>query len=173
MTARNSKAYATFLMVNFRNGFYAGLVVALIVGVYLARLWQAERQVELHTTHLLVQIEKRNWKSVGDFVAADYQDRWGNDRALLLERLGEVFRALPRARIEATGPIVRTDNGSGHWAAKITIKATGEFADLIEARVNSLDAPFEFEWRRGVTWPWDWKLVSVRNPALEISEDGR
>jgi hypothetical protein len=156
-------------MVNFRNGFYAGLIVAVVVGIYLFRLWRPERQVELHSTHLLAQIEKKNWKSVGEFIANDYQDRWGDDRALLLERLREVFRAIPNARIEATGPTVRADNGRGSWSATIRIKGTGEFADLIEARVNSLDAPFEFEWQQGATWPWDWKLVFVRNPALEIS----
>jgi hypothetical protein len=156
-------------MVNFRNGFYAGLVVALIVGVGLARLWRAQRQVELHSTHLLAQIEKGNWNKVGEFVAIDYHDRWGNDRPLLLERLREIFRALPNARIEATGPNVHADSASGRWTAKIRINGTGEFADLIEARVNSLDVPFEFEWRQGATWPWDWKLVSVSNPALEIS----
>lgn len=155
--------------INFRNGFYVGLVVALIVGVYLIRLWQAERQVDLHSTHLLAQIEKKNWKAVGEFIGSDYQDRWGNDRALLLGRLREIFRAIPNARITAAGPTLRTDNGRGYWNAKIAINGTGEFADLIEARVNSLEAPFEFEWQQGATWPWDWKLVSVRNPALEIS----
>ena len=158
---------------NFRNGFYAGLVLALILGVYLARLWRPERQVQLHSTHLLAQIEKKNWKAVGEFIRDDYQDRWGDDRALLLERLREVFRALPNARIEASAPAVRIDDGHGFWSAKITISGAGEFADLIAARVNSLEAPFELEWRRGATWPWDWKLVSIRNPALEISDEGR
>lgn len=143
-----------------------------MLGVYLARLWRAERQVELHSAHLLAQVEKKNWKEVGEFIGTDYQDRWGYDRALLLQRLREVFRAMPNARIDASVPGVRIENGQGYWVAKITIKGAGEFADLIETRVNSLDAAFELEWRRGATWPWDWKLVSVRNLALEISDYG-
>jgi hypothetical protein len=158
--------------INFRNGFYVGLVIALIVGIYLIRLWQAERQVALHSTHLLAHIEKKNWKTVGKFIGGDYQDRWGNDRSLVLERLREVFRALPNARIESTGPMVRAESGRGYWVAKIRIKGTGEFAGIIEARVNALEEPFELEWQRGPTWPWDWKLVSVRNPAFEISGYG-
>lgn len=157
-------------MVNFRNGFYAGLIVAVVVGLFLFRLWQPERQIDLHSTHLLAQLEKKNWKAVGEFIGSDYHDRWGNDRPLLLERLREIFRAIPQARIEPSGPIVRTGDGRGEWIAKITIKGTGEFADLIESRINALDSPFEFEWQQGATWPWDWKLVSVRNPALEISD---
>jgi hypothetical protein len=159
--------------MSFRNGFYAGLVVAAIWGVYLARLWQAPRQVELHNVHLLTQIEKKNWKAVGEFIGNDYQDRWGDDRALLLERLREVFRALPNARIEFSDAIARTQDGRGNWSAKINVKGSGEFADFIEGRVNSLESPFEFEWQRGATWPWDWKLVAVRNPALEIPESVR
>ena len=155
--------------MNFRNGFYAGLLIALIAGLYLVRLWQPERQVELHSVHLLSQIEKKNWNKVGEFIGRDYQDRWGHDRALLLERLRMVFRALPNARIEARATSVRTAAGQGDWSAKIRITSTGEFAGVIEARVNSLEAPFELEWRRGATWPWDWKLVSVRNSAFETS----
>jgi hypothetical protein len=156
--------------MTFRHGFYAGLILAAIWGIYLARLWQGERQVELHGVHLLAQIEKKNWRAVGEFIGSDYQDRWGNDRALMLERLREVFRALPNARIEFSGVTIRMENGRAYWSAKIHLKGAGEFGDAVERRVNSLETPFEFEWRRGATWPWDWKLVAVRNPALEIPD---
>ena len=156
--------------MSFRNGFYAGLIVAVIWGVYLVRLWQGPRQIELHSVHLLEKVEKKNWTGVGEFVGNEYQDRWGNDRALLLERLREVFRVLPNARIEFSDATTRMQDDRGFWTAKIKVTAAGEFAGFIESRVNSLESPFEFEWRRGATWPWDWKLVAVKNPALEISE---
>lgn len=159
--------------MSFRNGFYAGLVVAAIWGVYLARLWQPQRQVELHSIHLLEQIEKRNWKTVAEFLDDNYQDRWGDDRVVLVERLREVFRAMPGARIESNAAAAQTEGDRGFWTAKIALKGTGEFASFIEGRVNSLDTPFEFEWHRGPTWPWRWKLVSVRNPALEIPAEAR
>jgi hypothetical protein len=154
--------------MSFRTGFYAGLVVAVIWGIYLARLWQGQRQVELHNVHLLAAIEKHDWKAVGEFVGNDYRDQWGNDHALLLERLREVFRALPNARIESNDVSTQAGNGRGSWTARITVKSTGEFADFVQNRVNTLESPFEFEWKHGATWPWDWKLVAVRNPALEI-----
>jgi hypothetical protein len=156
--------------MNFRNGFCAGLVVAAFLGIYLFRLWQPQRQIELHNVHVLARIEKHDWKAVGEFIGDTYEDRWGNDRALLLERLPQVFRALSNTQIEASDVAIRREQGRGYWTAKIMVKGTGEFADYIQTRVNSLDTPFEFEWQRGATWPWDWKLVSVRNPALEISD---
>ncbi|MEY2519758.1 MAG: hypothetical protein QOF24_1517 [Verrucomicrobiota bacterium] len=155
--------------MNFRNGFFAGLVVALIVGIYFVRLWQPDRQVTLHAAHLLSHIENKDWTAVSDAIADDYQDRWGNDRALVLERLREVFRAMPSARIAAGDPAVQAESGKGNWVAKVTITGTGEFAAVIEERVNALPAPFEMEWRRRSAKPWDWKLVRVENPALEIS----
>ena len=159
--------------MSFRNGFYAGLVVAVIWGIYLARLWQGQHQVDLHSAHLLAAIEKHDWKAVGEFAGSDYRDQWGNDRALLLERLPEVFRALPNARIESNVVSAQANKGRGSWTARLTVQSTGEFADYIQNRVNSLESPFEFEWKRGATWPWDWKLVAVRNPALEIPEYAR
>src|SRR3954466_16146355 len=101
--------------MTFRNGFYAGLVVAVVLGIYLAQLWQAPRQVELHSVHLLSQVEKKNWKAVGEFVGSGYQDRWGNDRALLLERLRDIFRVLPSSQIEFSGASTRTQDGQGYW----------------------------------------------------------
>jgi len=156
--------------MSFRAGFYAGLVVAVIWGFYLAWLWQGQRQIELHNLHLLAELEKHNWKAVGQFIGSDYRDQWGNDRALLLERLGEVFRALPNAQIESKVVSVQISNGRGFWIARITVKSTGEVADFVQNRVNSLESPFEFEWKRGATWPWDWKVVAVRNPGLELPE---
>lgn len=159
--------------MNFRTGFYAGLVLAVIWGAYLARLWQAERQVELHSVHLLAQIEKRDWKAIGEFIGDGYQDQWGHDRALLLERLREVFRALPNARIESSVVSVHAVEGRGSWTARITVKSNGEYADYITNRVNSLETPFVFEWQRGATWPWNWKLAAVKNPGLDVSDYSR
>ncbi|MDP9098133.1 MAG: hypothetical protein M3N48_03960 [Verrucomicrobiota bacterium] len=159
--------------MSFRTGFYAGLVAVAIWGIYLARLSQGQRQVDLYSVHLLAAVEKHDWKGVGEFVSVDYRDQWENDRALLLERLREVFRAMPDARIESIVVSIQANNARGSWTARIAVKSTGELADYIQNRVNSLESPFEFEWKRGATWPWDWKLIAVRNPALEIPESAR
>ncbi|HVF73373.1 MAG TPA: hypothetical protein VM940_17360 [Chthoniobacterales bacterium] len=156
--------------MNFRTGFYAGIFAAMIWAAWLIRLWQPERQIELHSVHLLEQIEKKNWKNLAERVSPAYQDRWGHDRARLLERLRQVSRILVNPRIEATQRKVHRDSDHNYWSAKITLQASGEFADYVQARINNLDAPFELEWKRGATWPWDWKLIAVRNPELEVPE---
>jgi hypothetical protein len=153
--------------MNFRGGFYAGLIIAAGWGMWVVLLWQPERQIRLHSVHLLQRIEKRNWKAVADFVDVTYHDRWKNDRTRVVERVSEFFRMIPNARIEATLPSIRTSESRGYWTARMRINSTGELVDYIESRVNSLDEAFEFEWQRGA-WPWNWNLVSVRNSALEI-----
>ena len=157
---------------NFRNGFYAGLLVAVILGLYLFTLWQPARQVELHSEHLLFEIEQKDWKDAGKFIADDYQDRWGQDRALVLQRLRAVLGVVRNPRIEASAARQRTAGRQGFWTAKITVQGEGEFAALVQERVNSLSEPFELEWQRKSGKPWDWKLVSVRNAQLEIARDG-
>ena len=157
---------------NFRNGLYAALLLAAIVGIFLARLWRPERQVQLQSAHLLAQVEKKNWSSVATFIGEGRQDRWGDDRAVLLERLREVFRFVGNPKISVKDAGIRTESARGFWRARITIKGAGEFAPMIEERVNSLAVPFELEWRRGSSKPWDWKLVRVENAALEISNNG-
>lgn len=149
----------------FRNGLYAGIVVAAALGLWLAQLWQEENQVRLHSEHLLRKIEARNWAGAGD-----YRDDWGDDRARLLDRLRLVLRSFSSLTITATNPQVRLDPPTGNWSAKIQIGGTGgEFAPEIIARVNSLTKPFELHWRRESWKPWDWKLIGVSNPSLEIS----
>lgn len=153
----------------FRNSFYAGLAVAIVLGFWLAQLWSAEKQVRLHSEHLLRQIEKRNWSAAGDFVAADYHDDWGHDRALLLGRLRLTLRFFSSLTIEARTPLVQLDPPFGTWRARIQLAGEGpEVTPEVLSRVNSLTTPFELRWRRESWKPWDWKLVQVRNPELEL-----
>jgi hypothetical protein len=154
----------------FRQGFYGGLGVALFMGLLLVWLWQPERQVRRHSSNLLRAVQQKNWARAANFIGSDYRDQWGDDRMLVLERMREVFRYLRSVRIETTEPSVRLDSRSGFWSAKLTIDGDGdEVMQLVKERVNSLKTPFELEWRRMSSKPWDWKLVRVANQNLEIA----
>jgi hypothetical protein len=138
----------------FKNGFYAGLLGAFILGLWLTKLWSAENQVRLHSEHLIHAIEKRDWAGVEIFLASDYHDAWGDDRAQLLQRLRRVAPYLFSLTIAS-------------WTARIQLDAHGEAAAEI-SRINSLTTPFELSWRKQSWKPWDWKLAQARNPGLEI-----
>jgi len=87
------------VVISFRGGCYGGLVIALCAGLYLIWLWQPERQVRRHTDNFFQAIEHKNWGAAADFVAADYQDQWGDDRLRVLERLCEGLRYVRSPRI--------------------------------------------------------------------------
>ncbi len=153
--------------ITFRNGLIAGAIVAAIVGTYLFQLWQPERQIQLHTTHLLRQIEKNHWGRLDDFLAADYRDDWNADREQLLQRLRMILNLTRDLRITALNPRVETATGTGRWSGRIEVHGSGEMASLVEERVNSLDAPFVLEWRQESWRPWDWRLLRAGNQALK------
>jgi hypothetical protein len=154
--------------VRFRNGFYAGLLVAFVVGLYLASLWAAERQVQLHSEHLVAAIEKRDAADVAAFIDESYRDDWGDDRELLLQRVRALLQLLRNIHVNATAPAIAVTGGEGRWTARVTITADGEFAPAVSERVNAVTTPFELFWRKRSWKPWDWKLVRVANPTLEI-----
>lgn len=157
----------------FKISFYAGALLAAIIGLWLAQLWQAEKQVRLHNDHFLQQIAERDWSGAGDFIAADYHDDWGHDRKELLNRLHLVLGFFTSLTINTANPQVSANAPAGWWSAKVRIEGSGsEFAPAIVERVNSVTEPFVLHWRRESWRPWDWKLVRVSNPALEISGSG-
>ncbi len=153
----------------FRDGFYAGAGLALALGIYLMWLWGAEHQVRLHSDHLFRAMESRNWSKFDSFLADDYHDQWGQDHALVAQRSREVFRYFRSLQIVPGYAIVQAGNGQASWRAKITIEGDdNELAALVKDRVNPLTTPFTLEWRCVSSKPWDWKLVRVENPSLDL-----
>ena len=156
----------------FKNGFYAGLLVAFILGIWLVRLWSAENQVRLHSVHLIQQTQNRNWTAVESFLATDYHDVWGDDRAELLQRLRRIGRYLFSLTITASDARIRVTGTKASWKGRLHVDGQGEAAAEIAPRVNSLTTPFELTWRKESWKPWDWKLTQVANESLEIPREG-
>jgi hypothetical protein len=155
----------------FRDGFYVGLALALLLGIYLIWLWGAEHQVRRHTDNLLVALEHKDWKRFATFISADYRDQWGHDREAVSEKTRLVFSYVRGARVVPGFATVQIDGTRGWWHAQIRIEGEGEMTELLKERVNSLATPFELEWHRMSSKPWDWKLVRVTNPSLEIPRE--
>jgi hypothetical protein len=154
-----------------RYGFYGGLLLTVVVGLYLAWLWQPERQVRLHAEHLIAKFEDRKSSGVADFISESYRDDWGHDRARLLERTQIVLQVLKEIHIVTREAQTTISGNEARWMAKVSIRAEGEFAPLVVDRVNAIETPFELVWRQHSWKPWDWKLVRVSNPDLQIPED--
>lgn len=109
----------------FRNSFYAGLLAAFLLGIWLVRLWGAENQVRLHSEHLLQLVEKRSASPAGDFLAADYHDDWGDDRARLLLRLRIVLRFFSDLTITASEVQAQVNPPNATWRARVHLDGRG------------------------------------------------
>ena len=108
---------------------------------------------------------------MAEFIGNDYHDQWGHDRRQVLGRSHEVFQIIRDLRINMSPVAIRVDDRTAYSTGRINISAEeGEISGMIKERVNSLKEPFTLEWRRGSAKPWDWKLVRVSNPELEIPE---
>ena len=152
----------------FRNGFYAGALLAVAAGVYLFQLWQPERQVALHSQHLLAALEERDVEAIAEFVDPAYQDQWKHDRRLLLSRLGAVLRYARDLDLQVNSAWVELNGDEAAWHARIIVDGGEHDVDaLIEQHVNAVAEPFKLQWRRQSWKPWDWKLVSVTNSEFE------
>ncbi len=98
-----------------------------------------------------------------------YADQWGNDRALVLERMRLVFGYGRHLRLHVIDANCSIDNGVGLWRGRIAIDSDdAELVAVLKERVNSLTTPFELQWRHVSRKPWDWKLVRVGNTQLDI-----
>ena len=160
------------MTITFRGGFLVGLALALCIGLYLFWLWRPEHQVRLHTENFFHAIDHRNWEAVADFIGADYQDQWGDDRVRVLERMREGFRWVRGSKIIGPNPAVQVEARRAVWAGKITVYSSDDgVMEVLDERVNKLPTPFELEWHRLSGKPWDWKLVRVSNSGFEIPAD--
>ncbi len=153
----------------FRTGLLIGLGAALAIGLYCLWLWQAERQIARHTETLFRRVEQKDWSGVADLIAADYRDQWNNDRARVIERLRLILGFSHKTQIDSSDVSCRIDNGVGFWRGRISIHSDAkDLIAMMNERANSVTTPFELQWRHVSGKPWDWKLVRVSNPELEI-----
>jgi hypothetical protein len=157
------------MRVDFRIGLFVGLGATLMIGLYCVWLWKQERQIVRHTENLFRKIEHKNWIGIADFIAPEYADQWGNDRARVLERMRLGLGYGHHLRLNVVDVNCKIDNGVGVWRGRITIDSDdAELIAVVKERVNSLTTPFELQWRHVSGKPWDWKLVRVSNAELEI-----
>ena len=146
-------------------------LAALALAIFLALLWQPARQVRLHQRHLLKAVEKRNWTNVGKFIGAEYRDRWEHDKENVIGQSRQVFGQFLFCNIAAEEHSLILADDAATIGVRLAITGSGgPIAEMVKQRVNALTEPFTFKWTRRSWKPWDWELLSVDQPQLDISE---
>ena len=138
--------------------------------LWLAWLWQPERQLRLHHEHLLKAVARRNWNSVSGFLADDYSDPWGGSKTETPGEGAEAFRSFFSLSVQERG---REMTREGRVTEHLHFTGGGTpLAEMVLDRGNSLAEPFVFTWVHRSSHPWDWQLRRVEQPELRLDSAG-
>ena len=149
----------------------AAALAVVALALFLAALWSPERQVRLHQEHLLTAVSKKKWQSVAPFIAENYSDRWGHDKAFVLDAAREAFSQFFVLEIVMEKPVQSVVDGRGEVSARLIARGSGgPVAQLVIEKLQELRGPFTFRWQKQSGKPWDWAVVQMDQPALEVPE---
>jgi hypothetical protein len=145
------------------------IVLLLGLAVFLVVLWSPERQIRLHQEHLLAAVSDKNWARVASFIAEDYSDRWGHDKAFVTQASREVFAQFFALELTMSQPVLSRHDGNGEVSGRLIAKGSGgPFAQMAIDKLQELREPFTFRWQKRSWKPWDWTLMRVDHPTLEV-----
>jgi hypothetical protein len=134
-------------------------------------LWQPERQLLLHQAHLRAAVERRDWGRIESLVDPAYADRWGYTRESGLREARQWLGQFFALTITATPAGDSLNANGGTVSEQWKIDGTGtEATGMVKDRLNSVTAPFVFQWKHGSWKPWDWTLIRVDNRELNLSD---
>ena len=150
--------------------YAAGLTLLWwLVGFLHAWLWMSPdehlRQVQ---EKLIRAAERRDWGRVRQMMMDSYTDSAGADPEGSVEMAREALAGFFILEIqhEVQSVELREDKAG---TLRCTLRLEGKgggVSDLVVSTVNSMSAPWEFDWIRVGRWPWDWKLNGMRHEEL-------
>ena len=145
--------------------------VLLVAALWLRWWLLPERQIPRAQARLLSAVARRDFDALAALLAADYGDRWGQDRAVVVMRSREIFGQFGTLRFERESQGLRSKHGNWFLSEKIRLNGFGgPFAMAAREKVNAFREPFVMEWHRRSGAPWDWELKSVAQSELELVE---
>lgn len=154
-----------------RNVLFGGASAGLILVIFLFSLWNPEKQVRRHQRQFLSALEDRDWDDINELLADTYSDRWGHDKAFVQSRASEVFRQFFVVQVTGENQSVEMGVDTGEVKTRLQVKGKGgPLAEYAMMKANALQQPWTFRWQKQSWKPWDWVLVHVDQPELEIRE---
>src|SRR5438876_10592476 len=128
---------SVMLLMMSRNYGPTAAIVLVLWALWLAWLWQPERQVRLHTSHFLKKVERRNWVAAKEMMAGDFADRWEHNKNSAIEDAQMVFSQFVFVTIEnrTESCDLREGEATAHTRVKISGNGGG-VAQLVMSRVH-------------------------------------
>lgn len=140
----------------------------LVVWLAWPYLQSDGRQAEKIHQRLIKQGAKRNWVEAEKFLAEDYTDQWELDRTEAMQLASELLQGFLYLNIEWETTEVTVNDGIAkvRGIAKMNGSGGGLSTTIIN-KVNGLQEPWVFTWRKQSRKPDSWKLTSVSNDGLK------
>ena len=144
------------------------------LALWLAWRWQPARAVEHRFERLLTAAADRKFDRLERLFDPAYADRWGMDRTTVLREGREVLRQFFALALvpDPDPPFVQQGPGPDQWTvrARIRVEGTGTpIAEFAKAEANRITADWSFTFRKADWKPWNWTLVRLDNPSLDLS----
>ncbi len=153
----------------------AASILALLAAAWCVFEFQPRRQIQKATERLLTDVENRDWDDVRDTLSPDYADAWGLDRSGIIELASQGFSQFFYLEITPTDwqiALTGDDSPRATVSVKLAFQGNGTgLAQLALGRLQAIDEPFVFHWRKESWQPWSWHLYSAGQPELRLSRD--
>lgn len=156
--------------MNLRKVILYGAGIVLLA-LWCGHLWSGERQVRVHQQRLLNALQHKRWGTLEGLLSPKYSDRWGHDKQFVVGACRQVFGWMSSPVIDRQMDAPEMGEGLATIRGRIQIHASGEMGTVVADRVNGLASPFVFEWSHASWKPWDWQLVSVEQPELDLGDE--
>ncbi|HUF62692.1 MAG TPA: hypothetical protein VMN36_11505 [Verrucomicrobiales bacterium] len=148
----------------------AVLVIFLPLWLFFVR-WTPSAEVKRHQKAFFRAIESADWDDLNALLDPSYRDDWdlnGDQFVRLVEEGRAQFLYLD---IEAQNPAIDAKSAPAEYRAVLRITGSGHaLTQQAQKRFNRLQSPFVFSWRKSGPKPWDWQLVSISNPGVNLSD---
>lgn len=158
-------------MVSFLPRWIWIVFVALLLagGTWLMFRWQPERFLPARFDTFVDRVENNHWRMAGWLVSDNYSDQWDFDKESLLKSGASVFRHFRWLEIQ---------RGTEEWSFEhdratvtVTLVLRGEgtqLATMAKDTASEATGPYLFTWRKTGSMPWQWYLVSIDQPELNL-----
>ncbi|MCE9518721.1 MAG: hypothetical protein K8R87_04045 [Verrucomicrobia bacterium] len=146
----------------------------LAINLVVSAVWfgwpflkSAKSQALDQQQRLVSEVSQRDWKQTLALMAEDYHDTWDMKREEAVSLGHEMLQSFIVLNLEWKTSSVVMEGKIATITGKIKVSGNGfGFSQEIINKVNNLQEPFVFTWRKDGWKPGDWRLVSLTQPEL-------
>lgn len=159
-----------------RNSYFGGLrltfglILAGVILIVSFVVWQTRpaRVVTKKQADLISGIESRNVARIRRLVSDSYHDKWDFDADDVAEAVVDVGSQFMTLVLTPEEQELLIEDGEAVVSVRLTVSgnAVGPAGGEVTRRINRLEEPFLFTWKKETFLPSSWRLVQIHQSEL-------